>query len=126
MSLRRPPLVKTRRRKKSLHLQRGKERRGRLPLLGGQGVQEEEDPSAGLFPRCQRGRGGVAGKDQASGEVVRIRIPEQLMIPFTAFPYVKHNCAGRPGTHLKFRRAPPWIHRRWTPFLPRSPPARRM
>src|SRR3954470_16714211 len=60
-SLRRPPLVKMRRRNKEA-----------LPNRGGRGVEEKEDPSAGLLPQRRRGRKGVAGQNQASGENLSI------------------------------------------------------
>ena len=46
------------------------------PVGGGRRVQEEENPSAGLRPRRRRGRRGVAGQGQASGEIVSVQIPE--------------------------------------------------
>src|SRR3954468_2098603 len=76
-SLRRPPLVKTRRRsKEALPPSGGREEEEGRPNEGGRGVEEKEDPSAGLLPRRRRGRKGVAGQDQASGDIVSIYIPE--------------------------------------------------
>src|SRR3954468_4258713 len=73
----RPPLVKTRRRnKEALPPSEGsKEEEGR-PNRGGRGVEEKENPSAGLLPRRRRGRRGVAGPNQASNDIVSVYIPE--------------------------------------------------
>src|SRR4051812_6682008 len=75
-SLRRPPLVKTRRSKEALPPSEGRKEEEGHPNRGGRGVEEKEDPSAGLLPRRRRGRKGVAGQNQASGEIVSTYIPE--------------------------------------------------
>src|SRR3954467_852614 len=77
-SLRRSPLVKTRRRSKEAlpPPSEGRKEEEGHPNGGGRGVKEKEDPSAGLLSRRRRGRRGVAGQNQASGDIVSIYIPE--------------------------------------------------
>src|SRR3954471_20587449 len=127
MSLRRPPLMKTRRRKKkSLTLRRGKERRGRLPQRGHVRVQKRGRPlrrTTSLTPTRTRRSGRKGPSVRRSLKYSDTRVTHDILLFAQLSLTYEYNCAGRPGPHSTFRQAAPWIRRRWTPSLPRSPPA---
>ena len=121
---RRTPPMKTRRKMKMLPLQPGETRKGRPHNRGGRRVQEGKDSPSGLLHHRRRRRRRVAAQGQAPGEVISIRILEQVIVFLcrTAFPNAEHDYAGRHEPVSMYRRTAPWACRTWIAIQSRPPP----